>query len=108
VLLLDEPFAAVDRVTRQKLYRELAELRRVLAMPIVLVTHDLDEAVTLSDRVIVLSRPPSRVLLDEPITMPHPRDVFAVRQTEAFSRHFHNIWSVLGEEFRSTSSDGEP
>ncbi|MBA2690135.1 MAG: ATP-binding cassette domain-containing protein, partial [Burkholderiales bacterium] len=44
VLLLDEPFSAVDRVTRQKLYRELAELRRQLPIPVVLVTHDLDEA----------------------------------------------------------------
>jgi len=56
VLLLDEPFAAVDRVTRQKLYRELAELRRTLAMPIVLVTHDLDEAAMLADRMCILYR----------------------------------------------------
>jgi len=56
VLLLDEPFAAVDRVTRQKLYRELAELRRTLAMPIVLVTHDLDEAALLADRMCILYR----------------------------------------------------
>jgi molybdate transport system ATP-binding protein len=69
VLLLDEPFAAVDRVTRQKLYRELAELRRTLAMPIVLVTHDLDEAAMLADRMCILHRgrtlqvgPPHEVL----------------------------------------------
>ena len=55
-LLLDEPFAAVDRVTRQKLHRELAELRRTLAMPIVLVTHDLDEAAMLADRMCILHR----------------------------------------------------
>ena len=56
VLLLDEPFAAVDRVSRQKLYRELAVLRRTLAMPIVLVTHDLDEAAMLADRMCILHR----------------------------------------------------
>jgi molybdate transport system ATP-binding protein len=56
VLLLDEPFSAVDRVTRQKLYRELAELRRSLAVPIVLVTHDLDEAAMLADRMCILHR----------------------------------------------------
>src|SRR6185312_510541 len=55
-LLLDEPFAAVDRVTRQKLYRELADLRGTLAMPIVLVTHDLDEAAMLADRMCILHR----------------------------------------------------
>ncbi|HET9669092.1 MAG TPA: ABC transporter ATP-binding protein [Casimicrobiaceae bacterium] len=55
-LLLDEPFAAVDRVTRQKLYRELAQLRSMLRMPIVLVTHDLDEAAMLADRMCILYR----------------------------------------------------
>jgi molybdate transport system ATP-binding protein len=54
VLLLDEPFSAVDRATRQRLYYELAELRRELAMPMILVTHDLDEALMLSDRMCVL------------------------------------------------------
>lgn len=54
-LLLDEPFSAVDRVTRERLYGELAELRRELPMPVVLVTHDLDEAVILADRMTLLS-----------------------------------------------------
>jgi len=56
VLLLDEPFSAVDRATREKLYAELAELRRDLNMPVVLVTHDLDEAVMLADRMTILSQ----------------------------------------------------
>jgi len=54
VLLLDEPFSAVDKVTRQRLYREVAELRRGLNMPVILVTHDLDEAAMLADRMTVL------------------------------------------------------
>lgn len=54
VLLLDEPFSAVDQVTRRKLQRELAQLRRRLKMPIVLVTHDLDEARSLADRMCIL------------------------------------------------------
>lgn len=54
VLLLDEPFSAVDRVTRGKLYRELAELRRLLAIPIILVTHDFDEAARLADKMCLL------------------------------------------------------
>lgn len=55
VLLLDEPFSAVDELTRRHLHRELAELRRHLDMPVVLVTHDLDEAALLSDRMAVLA-----------------------------------------------------
>lgn len=56
VLLLDEPFSAVDRTMREKLYGELAELRRDLNMPVILVTHDLEEAVMLADRMTILSR----------------------------------------------------
>ncbi len=55
VLLLDEPFSAVDQVTRRKLHRELAQLHARLNMPIVMVTHDLDEAAALADRLVVLS-----------------------------------------------------
>jgi len=54
VLLLDEPFSAVDKLTRQALYRELAELRRDLQLPIILVTHDFDEAARLADRMCLL------------------------------------------------------
>lgn len=68
-LLLDEPFSAVDRSTRDRLQRELAELRRGLNIPIVLVTHDLDEARRLADRIAVIHRgrtlqtgPPEEVL----------------------------------------------
>ena len=56
VLLMDEPFSAVDQVTRRKLREELARLRRELSIPIVLVTHDLDEARQLADRLVVLHR----------------------------------------------------
>jgi len=56
VLLLDEPFSAVDRPTRRRLHAELAELRQAVRIPIVLVTHDIDEAVALADRICVLDR----------------------------------------------------
>ena len=56
ILLLDEPFSAVDRATRRRLQTELAALRRNLAIPILLVTHDLDEALALADRMVVLHR----------------------------------------------------
>ncbi|MBI2310925.1 MAG: ABC transporter ATP-binding protein [Betaproteobacteria bacterium] len=69
VLLLDEPFSAVDQATRRKLQRELAQLRKRLKIPIVLVTHDLDEARALADRICILHRgqtlhagPPSEIM----------------------------------------------
>jgi molybdate transport system ATP-binding protein len=71
VLLLDEPFSAVDRPTRLRLHAELAELRRELSMPIVLVTHDLDEAARLSDSAAVLSE--GRIEVAGPIESVLPR-----------------------------------
>jgi molybdate transport system ATP-binding protein len=79
VLLLDEPFAAVDRMTRERLYRELADIRRRLEMPVVLVTHDLDEAALLADRMCLLHR--GRALQQGP-----PRDLTARPATVTVAR----------------------
>src|SRR5262249_49252401 len=68
------------------------------------VTHDLSEAITLGDRVVVLSGPPSRVLLDQPVTLPRQRDVFTLRESDEFIACFKTVWHVLGREFRA----GEP
>jgi molybdate transport system ATP-binding protein len=79
VLLLDEPFSAVDKATRQKLYRELAAMRQRLSMPVVLVTHDLDEALMLADRLSLLHH--GRTLQDGPPlqVMQRPATVEAAR-----------------------------
>ncbi|HVR51120.1 MAG TPA: ABC transporter ATP-binding protein [Pseudorhodoferax sp.] len=103
ILLLDEPFGALDTHTKTHLHRELMEIWRKLGQTVVMVTHDLDEAITLSNRVVVLSSPPSQVLLDERIDIPHPRDVFSLRESPAFLRHFQSIWSVLGQQFRAAT-----
>lgn len=100
ILLLDEPFGALDMHTRAHLHHALADIWRSLGQTVVMVTHDLDEAVLLSDRVVVLSGPPSRVLMTERVALPHPRDVFTVRETPAFAAHSRRIWHVLGEQFR--------
>ncbi|MCU0803581.1 MAG: ABC transporter ATP-binding protein [Burkholderiales bacterium] len=79
VLLLDEPFSAVDQVTRRRLQRELGMLRQRLAIPIVLVTHDLEEAGVLADRMVVLSR--GETLQDGPPfeVMAKPKSVHVAR-----------------------------
>lgn len=102
ILLLDEPFGALDTHTKTLLHRELIGIWRKMGQTIVLVTHNLDEAVTLSDRVLILSSPPSRIILDHRVDMPHPRDVFTVRETPGFAHHFQAIWRVLGEQFKTS------
>jgi NitT/TauT family transport system ATP-binding protein len=72
-LLLDEPFAHLDELTRERLGDLLLDLQRDFGPTVVLVTHSVAEAVRLADRVVVLSARPGRVLLDQPMSLPRPR-----------------------------------
>lgn len=74
VLLLDEPFSAVDAFTRMRLQDLVVTLTRRYAISILLVTHDIDEALYLSDRVIVLGGQPSRIVSELAVPLAHPRD----------------------------------
>ena len=105
VLLMDEPFGALDTHTKTRLHAELLVIFRRLEQTALFVTHDLSEAITLGDRVVVLSGPPSRVLLDQPVTLPRQRDVFTLRESDEFIACFKTVWHVLGREFRAGESD---
>ena len=75
VLLVDEPFGALDAITRAKLYGDLQEIHQRTGKTIVLVTHDAREAACLGDRVLVFSGRPGRVKADITISLPRPRDI---------------------------------
>jgi NitT/TauT family transport system ATP-binding protein len=75
LLLLDEPFGALDALTREELSLELSRLWQNLGRTALLITHDIEEAVLLGDRVIVLSSRPGRIRLDIPVDLARPRDV---------------------------------
>jgi NitT/TauT family transport system ATP-binding protein len=84
VLLMDEPFSAVDALTRVGLQELLRRLWRDLKLTVIFVTHDVDEGVYLSTRVIALSRAPATIALDMPIDLPSPRDQIATRALPAY------------------------
>ncbi len=99
-LLMDEPFGALDAQLKLVLQDELLRIWEASRKTIVFVTHDLTEAVSLADRVVVVSARPGRVKLVEEISLPRPRDVFRVRFSERFGEHFERLWDRLREDLR--------
>jgi NitT/TauT family transport system ATP-binding protein len=83
-LLMDEPFGSVDAQTRADLQDQLLEVWRAHDSTIVLVTHDIDESVYLADRVVVLSRPPTRVAAEITVDLPRPRDQIETKASPGF------------------------
>jgi len=84
LLLMDEPFASVDAQTRAELEDLLLRVRREYNTTVLLVTHDIDESVYLSDRVLVLSKAPSEIVTALDVTLPAERDQITTKETEEF------------------------
>ena len=95
VLFMDEPFGALDEQTRVGLANELMRLWERSPKTVVFVTHGIEEAVTLADRVVVLSARPGQVKAIVPIGFPRPRDAIALRGDPAFGAHVVRIWELL-------------
>jgi NitT/TauT family transport system ATP-binding protein len=99
MLLMDEPFSALDVQTRQLMENELLELWQADRKSVVFITHDLEEAIALSDRVVVLSAgPETRPIGEYRIDLPRPRDVAEVRLTPRFIEIHAEIWRKMKSE----------
>ncbi len=99
ILLMDEPFSALDIQTRQLMENELLELWGANRKSVIFITHDLEEAISLSDRVIVLSAGPATHPIGEfAIDLPRPRDVAEIRMTPRFIELHDRIWHSMKEE----------
>ena len=86
VLLMDEPFGALDAQLKLVMLDQLQSLTQQRRMTVLFVTHDLGEAISLADRVVVMSARPGRIRTIRDIDLPRPRDVYKIRFTEAFAR----------------------
>ena len=99
IILMDEPFSALDIQTRQLMENELLDLWQSKRKAVLFITHDLDEAIAMSDRVVVLSAgPASHPMGDFVVDLPRPRDVAEVRSTPRFVALHQAIWAVLRDE----------
>ncbi|HWI65037.1 MAG TPA: ABC transporter ATP-binding protein [Symbiobacteriaceae bacterium] len=98
VVLMDEPLSALDVQTRSLIGNELMTLWSKVGNTMVLVTHDLEEAIGMADEVVVLSSRPARVKAVYPIDLPRPRDLSEIRVTESYQRLYAAIWRDLREE----------
>jgi len=103
ILLMDEPFGALDAQIRQVMGAELLRIWERDRKTIVFVTHDLDEAIYLADRVIVMSASPGRIIREIPIRFPRPR-ALDLRNGVEFSGHRQMIWKLLEQEVRVNGS----
>lgn len=95
VLLMDEPFGSLDALTKAALEDELLQVHAETGATVVFVTHDLDEAVYLSDRVLVIGGNPATVRADVEVNCARPRDQLATRESEQFLKARHTLHGVL-------------
>jgi len=98
VYLMDEPFGSLDAQLRMRMHRELLKLWADTGATFLFVTHDLEEAITLADRVVVMSGRPGTPKLVLDIDLPRPRDVVEVRATPMFGVYFKQLWAALEQE----------
>jgi len=104
VLLMDEPFGALDEITRQRLNGELLRLCALANWTVVFVTHNVFEAVYLSTRILVMSARPGRIIAEVPVPLPHPR-VPEIRTDPEFTRIVREVVTLLGSAAESIEEE---
>jgi NitT/TauT family transport system ATP-binding protein len=105
ILLMDEPFAALDAQTRELMQAELLRIWAQARKTVLFITHQIDEAIYLSDRVIVMSARPGRILADMPVELPRPRELH-IKRTPEFVALVDRIWELISTQLRTNGSNG--
>ena len=98
VLLMDEPFSALDVQTRNLMENDLLELWGASGKTVLFITHDLEEAIALSDELVVMTAGPGRIKARYPVRLPRPRNVSEVRFAPGFASLYERAWSDLRDE----------
>jgi NitT/TauT family transport system ATP-binding protein len=98
ILLMDEPFSALDEQNKTLLHEELLRIWEETRKTVVFITHSVDEAVTLGDRIMVMTAGPGRIKTIVPVDLPRPRNVVELRHTPAYGELVYDIWAQLRDE----------
>ena len=101
VLLMDEPLSSVDAQTRRLVQEEILRLWRDDRKSVIYITHDIEEAVVLGDRLLVMSGRPSRIREEIPIRLDRPRDL-SINGSKEMAAIMHHVWKILEDEVRKT------
>ena len=104
LILMDEPFGPLDAQTRIVLQDQLLKLWWASRKTIVFITHDLVEAITLADRVVLMSSRPGRIKSVENVAIPRPRDVFKIHESQEFRAVYERLWQQLRPEVKLTEA----
>jgi NitT/TauT family transport system ATP-binding protein len=107
MLLMDEPFAALDAQNRVILQAELVRLWEETRKTVIYVTHSIEEALALGDRTVVMTAQPGRIKQIIDVPFPHPRDLITLSATPEFGRLKLDIWRVLEDEVNRARAEAE-
>ena len=102
ILLMDEPFAALDEQNKFILQEELLSIWAETKKTVLFITHSIDEALLLSDRILLMSAQPGRIIDEKTIDLPRPRTMEQVRADQGMSQHFVEIWNHLQAEVQGS------
>ncbi|HEY7165899.1 MAG TPA: ABC transporter ATP-binding protein [Candidatus Binatia bacterium] len=104
LILMDEPFGPLDAQTRIVLQDQLLKLWYASKKTIIFITHDLIEAITLADRVVLMTSRPGRIKSIENVTIPRPREVFSIHESAEFRSAYERLWQQLRPEVTLTDA----
>lgn len=105
LILLDEPFSAIDEPTRIGIHQDVLHIVRETDTAVLLVTHDLSEAITLCDRVVIFRQAPGKVVAAKTMPFGRDRDVYALRRDSRYAEIYSDLWEVLSNEIKGGADD---
>jgi NitT/TauT family transport system ATP-binding protein len=100
ILLMDEPFGALDAITREKLQRDISAILERQPKTTLFVTHNMDEAIYFSDRILVFGTKPGRIVEEVKVNLPRPRQADTIRASHEFAEIREHLWSLLSKEMQ--------